>query len=151
MKTLHKTIKKVTEDIENFSFNTSVSAFMICLNELQEQGCNKREILEPLAVLLAPFAPHTAEELWAILGHQPSITQVEYPVHNEEYLVENTVNYPIQFNGKTRFNIEVDKALNPKEVEAVVLADEKTTKYLEDKTVRKVIVVPGRIVNIVVG
>lgn len=151
LKTLHKTIKKVTEDIENFSFNTSVSAFMICLNELQEQGCNKREILEPLAVLLAPFAPHTAEELWAILGHQPSITQVEYPVHNEEYLVENTVNYPIQFNGKTRFNIEVDKALNPKEVEAVVLADEKTTKYLEDKTVRKVIVVPGRIVNIVVG
>lgn len=148
-KALHKCIKKVNEDIENFSFNTSVSAFMICVNELTDLKCHKREILEQLTVLLSPFAPHTAEELWAALGHSPSVTQQPYPKHNEEYLVESSVEYPVQFNGKTRFNIAVPADLDRKGVEEAVLADERSGKYTEGLTIRKVIVVPGRIVNIV--
>lgn len=150
-KSLHKCIKKVNEDIENFSFNTSVSAFMICVNELTEQKCNKREILEGLTVLLSPFAPHTAEELWSVLGHAPSVTQQPYPEHNEDYLVESSIEYPVQFNGKTRFNISVPVDLDRKGVEEAVMADERSVKWMEGLTVRKVIVVPGRIVNIVVG
>ncbi|NVK27623.1 MAG: leucine--tRNA ligase [Flavobacteriia bacterium] len=151
LKTLHKTIKKVNEDIENFSFNTSVSAFMICVNELTEAKCGKREILEPLTILLSPFAPHTAEELWVKLGQEPSVTQQAYPEHNEDYLVESNIEYPVQFNGKTRFNISVPVDLDRKGVEEAVMADERSAKWLEGVTVRKVIVVPGRIVNIVVG
>lgn len=151
LKTLHKTIKKVNEDIENFSFNTSVSAFMICVNELTDAKCGKREILEPLTILLSPFAPHTAEELWVKLGHEPSVTQQSYPEHNEEFLVESSIEYPVQFNGKTRFNIAVAADLDRKGIEGAVLADERSAKWTEGKTIRKVIVVPGRIVNIVVG
>lgn len=151
LKALHTCIKKVNEDIENFSFNTSVSAFMICVNELTSLKCNKRSILEPLTILLSPFAPHTAEELWSVLGHSPSVTQREYPTHNEEFLVESSVEYPVQFNGKTRFNISVPADLDRKGIEEAVMADERSAKWLDGVQVRKVIVVPGRIVNIVVG
>lgn len=151
LKSLHKCIKKINEDIENFSFNTSVSAFMICVNELTEQKCSKRSILEPLTILLSPFAPHTAEELWEKLGHAPSVTTQEFPTHNEDYLVESSIEYPVQFNGKTRFNIAVPADLDRKGIEEAVLADERSAKWIEGLTIRKVIVVPGRIVNIVVN
>ena len=148
-KMLHKTIKKVTEDIENFSFNTSVSAFMICLNELSDQKCNKREILEPLVVLIAPFAPHLAEELWSQLGHPETIFNASYPQCDEKYLVESEVEYPVSFNGKVRFKKSLPAGLSPREIEEAVLADTMTGKYLEGKTPKKVIVVPGKIVNVV--
>ena len=148
LKTLHKTIKKIREDIENFSFNTSVSAFMICLNELG--SCNKREILEPLAVLLAPFAPHICEELWESMGHKDSIFDAAMPEFNAEHLVENSFEYPVSINGKLRFKKQIALGLSPKEVEAEVLADPAAEKWLEGKPVRKVIVVPGKIVNIVI-
>jgi leucyl-tRNA synthetase len=151
LKALHTCIKKVNEDIEAFSFNTSVSAFMICTNELTELGCNKREILEPLTVLLAPFAPHIAEELWAKLGHAPSVTQAPYPVFNPEFLTESTKDYPVSFNGKVRFNLSLPATMPAPEVEKAALADERTAKFLEGKTIKKIIVVPGRIVNVVIG
>ncbi|MGE0566841.1 MAG: leucine--tRNA ligase [Bacteroidia bacterium] len=150
LKTLHKTIKKITEDIERFSFNTSVSNFMICVNELTEQKCNKREILEPLLVIISPYAPHIAEELWSQLGHKESICFEKFPEFNESYLVEDNFNYPISFNGKTRFNLELSATLSPAEIEKTVLEFEQTQKYLEGKTPKKVIVVPKKIVNIVI-
>ena len=148
-KTLHKTIKKVTEDIENFSFNTSVSTFMICVNELTAQKCDQREILEPLVILIAPYAPHIAEELWEKLGHQESITTAAYPEFQEKYLVESKKEYPISFNGKMRFTLELSLDLSPEEIEAAVMAEERTLKQLEGRTPKKVIIVPGKIVNIV--
>ena len=149
LKTLHKTIKKVTDDIENFSFNTAVSAFMICLNELG--GCNKREVLEPLTVLIASFAPHIAEELWSeALGHEGSVFDAAMPKFNPDHLVENSFEYPVSVNGKLRFKKQIALGLSPKEVEAEVLADPAAEKWLEGKPVRKVIVVPGKIVNIVI-
>jgi leucyl-tRNA synthetase len=151
LKALHTCIKKVNEDIEAFSFNTSVSAFMICVNELTDLKCNKRQVLEPLTVLLSPFAPHLAEELWEALGHEPSVTKAPYPVHEEKYLVESTKDYPVSFNGKVRFNISLPANMGKDDIEKAALADERAAKHLEGKTVRKVIVVPGRIVNIVVG
>lgn len=147
LKTLHKTIKKIGEDIEHFSFNTSVSAFMICLNELK--GCNKRSVLEPLVVLLAPFVPHIAEELWSRLGHMTSVCDALWPSYKEEYLKESSVRYPISFNGKVRFNLELPADMSREEIEKTVLADSQTQKQTEGKTIRKIIVVPGRIVNIV--
>ncbi|MGB3947622.1 MAG: class I tRNA ligase family protein [Bacteroidia bacterium] len=150
LKTLHKTIKKITEDIERFSFNTSVSNFMICVNELTEQKCNKREILEPLATIIAPYAPHIAEELWSKLGHNESITYASFPECKEEYLVESSFSYPISFNGKTRFFQEYDRSLSKEEVEKEVMTLEQTKKYLEGKTPKKVIVVHNKIVNIVI-
>ena len=150
LKTLHKTIKKITEDIERFSFNTSVSNFMICVNELTEQKCNKRAILEPLLVLVSPYAPHIAEELWEQLGHTESIALATFPMFNEAHLVEDNFNYPISFNGKTRFNIEMPLTLSPAEIEKLVMEAEQTQKYLEGKQPKKVIVVPKKIVNIVV-
>lgn len=150
LKSLHKTIKKVSEDIEAFSMNTAVSAFMICVNELTEVQCNKRSILEPLVVLLSPFAPHLAEELWSALGHKGGISRVEYPQHNNQYLVENSFNYPVSFNGKTRFQLELPIDWDVKAVEKAVMAHEKTHHYLEGKAPKKVIVVPKRIVNVVV-
>ncbi|MBP7807902.1 MAG: leucine--tRNA ligase [Bacteroidia bacterium] len=150
LKTLHKTIKKITEDIERFSFNTSVSNFMICVNELTEQKCNKRQILEPLLVLVSPYAPHIAEELWEQLGHKESIALATFPMFNEAHLVEDNFNYPISFNGKTRFNIEMPLTLSPAEIEKLVMEAEQTQKYLEGKQPKKVIVVPKKIVNIVV-
>ena len=149
LKTLHKTIKKITEDIERFSFNTSVSNFMICVNELTDAKCNKREILEPLAVLVAPYAPHIAEELWEKLGHTESITYAAFPVCNDEYLIENSFNYPISFNGKTKFNYEFELSLSKEDLEKAVLALDQTKKVLEGKAPKKIIIVPGKIVNIV--
>lgn len=149
LKTLHKTIKKVTEDIEDFSFNTSVSTFMICVNELAAQKCNSREVLEPLAVLIAPYAPHIAEELWQKLGHSESIVTAEYPVFEEKFLVESTKNYPISFNGKMRFTMELPLDMSKEEIEKTVMAEERTQKQLDGRTPKKVIVVPGKIVNVV--
>jgi len=151
LKSLHKTIKKVTSDIERFSFNTGVSAFMICVNELTDLKCNKRQILEPLAVLLSPYAPHITEEIWEKLGNDQSISTAEYPVHNEEYLAENNFEYPVSFNGKMRFKISLPADMPKDEVEKAVLATDDAQKWIGEKAVRKVIVVPKRIVNIVVG
>jgi leucyl-tRNA synthetase len=150
LKILHKTIKKATEDIENFSFNTSVSAFMVCVNELQDLKCNKKQILEPLIVLLSPYAPHICEQLWRQAGHNESIVYANWPQFNHEFLVENEFNYPISFNGKVRFNLlfALDKDL--KEIEHEVLSNEQTLKYLEGKPAKKVIVVKGKIVNVVI-
>ena len=149
LKSLHKLIKKVTADIENFSFNTSVSAFMICVNELTSLATNKREILKPLLILLSPYAPHIAEELWHAIGEEGSVVTAEWPELNEAYLVEDNFTYPVSFNGKTRFMLSLPATLTPQEVEAAVLSAPETEKWLEGKTPRKVIVVPKRIVNIV--
>lgn len=149
LKTLHKTIKKVTEDIENFSFNTSVSTFMICVNELSSQKCHFKEVLEPLAVLIAPYAPHIAEELWQKLGHDTSVTTATYPVYEEKYLLESTKQYPISFNGKMRFTLELPLDMSKEEIEKTVLDHERTQQQLEGRQPKKVIVVPGKIVNIV--
>ena len=150
LKCLHKTIKKIQYDIENFSFNTSVSAFMICVNELSSLKCSKREILEPLVVILSPFAPHIAEEMWHLLGHKTNVCDTVFPEHNEEFLVENTFEYPISFNGKVRFKKEFPLTLDAKEIEQAVIVDEMSQKWLEGKTPKKVIVVAGKIVNIVI-
>jgi leucyl-tRNA synthetase len=148
-KTLHKTIKKVEEDIENFSFNTSVSTFMIAVNELTAQKCNHKDILEPLLILLSPYAPHIAEELWSKFGHTESISTAPFPKFEEQYLVESSKNYPISFNGKTRFTLEIPLSLTKEEVEKIVMAHEKTQAQLDGRVPKKVIVVPGKIVNIV--
>ena len=149
LKTLHKTIKKITEDIERFSFNTSVSNFMICVNELTEYKCNKREILEPLAILIAPYAPHIAEELWNKLGLNESISFAEFPKYNEAFTIDDSFAYPVSFNGKMRFNHELSLSLTAAEIEKEVMSLEQTKKYLEGKQPKKVIVVPKKIVNIV--
>ena len=149
LKTLHKTIKKVTEDIENFSFNTSVSTFMIAVNELTAQGCVSKKVLEPLLVLIAPYAPHIAEELWAQLGHSESITTAEFPEFDASHLIESTKAYPISFNGKMRFTIELSLDLSKEDIETAVMEDEKTLAQLDGRVPKKVIVVPGKIVNIV--
>lgn len=148
-KTLHKTIKKVEEDIENFSFNTSVSTFMICVNELTAQKCTSRAILEPLAILVSPYAPHIAEELWEQMGHRQSIATVPFPVFEEKYLVESSKEYPISFNGKMKFTLELSLDLSKEAIEAAVMAHEKTQQQLQGRSPKKVIVVPGKIVNIV--
>ena len=149
LKTLHKTIKKVTEDIENFSFNTSVSTFMIAVNEFTAQKCTSRSILEPFLVLVAPYAPHIAEELWEQLGHENSISTVAFPMFNDSYLVESTKAYPISFNGKMRFTMELSLDLSKEAIEEAVMANEKTQAQLAGRAPKKVIVVPGKIVNIV--
>jgi leucyl-tRNA synthetase len=151
-KALHKCIKRVTEDIERYSFNTVVSTFMICVNELSDLKCSKRKILEPLVILLSPYAPHIAEELWSenILGHNQSISYAIWPQVDESYLVEDSFAFPISFNGKTRFNLEMSLTLSPAEIEKMVMEHADTQKFLEGKPVKKVIVVPKKIVNIVV-
>lgn len=152
LKSLHKLIKKVTSDIEGFSFNTSVAAFMICVNELSSQKCRSARILEPLTILIAPFAPHIAEELWrTALGHGDSVVNAPWPEHNEDYLREDSVNMAVSFNGKARYNITVAADASSDEIQRIALSDSAAEKWLDGKTVRKVIVVPGRIVNIVVG
>lgn len=152
LKAVHTLIKKVTTDIENFSYNTSVAAFMICVNELTRSKCHSRAVLEPLVILLAPFAPHVAEELWhSALGHDTTVCDATWPAWNEDYLKESDVTYAVSFNGKARFNITVDASTPAAEVEKIALGHESAQKWLEGKTVRKVIVVPGKIVNIVVG
>lgn len=149
LKTLHKCIKKIGEDIENFSFNTSISAFMICVNELSEQKCNSREILEPLTILLSAFAPHITEELWSVLGNNETVCDANYPVFNAEYLIENSFEYPVSFNGKMRFKKEFALDLDVKFIETEIVADEMTQKYLDGKSPKKVIIVKGKIINIV--
>ena len=148
-KSLHKTIKKVTEDIENFSFNTSVSQFMICVNELSQLKCNHRKILEPLAILISPYAPHIAEELWEQLGHSGSIATVPFPVYEEKCLVESEKEYPVSFNGKMRFTIKLPLDLTVPQIQEIVLADERTIKQLDGKTPNKIIIVPGKVINLV--
>ena len=148
-KALHSTLKKVTEDIQNMSFNTSVAQFMIAVNELGALKCHKRDVLEPMTILLAPFAPHIAEELWSKLGHTQSITTAPWPVFDPQYLVEDSFKYPISFNGKTRMLLEFSATLSKEEVEAQVMANPEVQERLEGKTPKKVIVVPKRIVNIV--
>ncbi len=149
LKALHKTIKKVQDDIERFSFNTAVSSFMICVNELADLKCNKRAIIEPLTALLSPFAPHIAEEIWSKLGHGESVIEASFPQYNAEYTVDSAFAYPIQFNGKMKFNVEVPLNISKEEIEKLILADEKVQKQLAGAAPKKVIVVPGKIVNIV--
>lgn len=148
LKALHATIKKVNHDIEQLSFNTSISNFMICVNELNDLKCHKRDILEPLAILLSPFAPHLAEELWSVLGNEPSVSKEPFPVHNESFLVEAEHEYPVMFNGKMRFKQEFSLSLPPNEIEAAIRADERTAKYAPNG-IKKVIVVPKKIINVV--
>lgn len=150
LKTLHKTIKKVEEDIDRFSFNTSVSTFMICVNELTDLKCNQRAILEPLSIILSPYAPHVAEELWSLLGHKESITKTTFPKWNEQYLVEDSFEYPVSFNGKVRFKLNIPLQLSKEEIEKQVITSPEMSKFLNGDQIKKVIVVPGRIVNIVV-
>jgi len=150
LKALHTAIKKITTDTENFSFNTCVSHFMICCNELTDLKCNKRSVLEPLLVLLSPFAPHIAEELWHKAGHTDSVSVQTWPAFDESFLLEDNFNYPVSFNGKMRFQIELPATMDSKTVESTVMADERTIKWLEGNTPKKVIVVPKKIVNIVV-
>ena len=149
LKALHKTIKKVNEDIENFSFNTSVSQFMICVNELSTLKCHHRDVLAPLAVLIAPFAPHIAEELWKRLGNAESVTYAAYPVHEDKYLQEDSKEYPVSFNGKVRFKRAYATSMSVAEIEQAILADPQTAEQLQGNTPKKVIVVPNRIINIV--
>ena len=149
LKILHKTIKKVGEDIENFSFNTSISAFMICVNELTDLKCNNREVLEPLTVLVSPFAPHICEELWSLLGKETSVCDAVFPVFDSEYLKEDSFEYPVSFNGKTRFKKDLPLSFSQQEIEDAVLADESTKKYLDGKQPKKIIVVKGKIINVV--
>lgn len=151
LKLLHKLIKKVSMDIENFSYNTAVSAFMICVNELTQQKCRSREIYESLLVVLAPFAPHIAEELYHALGHSTSIVDAHWPEWNEEYLKESKVTYAISFNGKARFNLEIDVNTPREEIERMAVEHEQSQRWIEGKTIRKIIVVPGKIVNIVIS
>jgi leucyl-tRNA synthetase len=148
-KSLHKTIKKVTEDIENFSFNTSVSQFMICVNELATLKCHHRKILEPLAIIISPYAPHIAEELWSQLGHEGSISTVSFPICEEKYLVESEKEYPVSFNGKMRFTIKLSLDLTVPQIQEIVLADERTIKQLDGRTPNKIIIVPGKVINLV--
>lgn len=149
LKILHKLIKKVEDDIENFSFNTSVSAFMIAVNELYETGCNKREILEPMLILLSPFAPHVAEELWSMLGHSDSISKAAFPEYVSSYTIEDTFEYPVAFNGKMRFKLNLKRDLSKNDIEAIVAKSPETLKYLGESKISKIIVVPNKIINIV--
>ena len=149
LKALHKTIKKVNEDIQSFSFNTSVSQFMICVNELSALKCHHKAILEPMAILIAPFAPHIAEELWKHLGHTQSITYAPYPTHDDQYLQEESKEYPVSFNGKVRFKRAFPTDMPIAEIEKAILADPQTAEQLQGKAPKKVIVVPNRIINVV--
>ena len=151
LKSVHKLIKKVTQDIEVFSYNTSISAFMICVNELAQLKCHNRELLKTLVILIAPFAPHIAEELWEALGEQGSVCDSQWPTWNEEYLVENSVKMGIAFNGKTRFDMEFPADASNDDIQQSVLADERAAKYVEGFDIKKVIIVPKRMVNIVLG
>ena len=150
LKSLHKLIKKVSTDIEEFSYNTSISAFMVACNELSQQKCHARAILEPFTVLLAPFAPHIAEELWEAMGHTTSICDAQWPVFEEKYLVESSVRLGVQFNGKVRFAMEFPASATPEEMVAMATSAPEAQKYLDGMQVVKTIAIPGRIVNIVI-
>ena len=146
-KVLHQLIKKVETDIEQFSFNTTISAFMIGVNELTNLKCNKREVLEPLVVLISPFAPHIAEELWSLLGNPPSVAHAGFPVYNPEFTREQVFEYPVSFNGKLRFKISLGVDLTKEAIEQAVLADERTGTYTGKEKIKRVVVVPGKIIN----
>ncbi|MEG2070769.1 MAG: class I tRNA ligase family protein, partial [Bacteroidales bacterium] len=149
-KILHRTIKKIGEDNERFSFNTAVSAFMICVNELTDKKCNKCKILEPLTILLSAYAPHITEEIWHLLGHNSSVIIASYPQFEDSYLVESSFNYPVSFNGKTRFQREFPLNMEEKEIEKTILADEEAQKWINGQKPKKIIIVPHKIINIVV-
>ena len=149
LKSIHKLIKKIEYDIEHFSFNTSISAFMICVNELAALKCSKKAVLEPLVIVLSPFAPHVAEELYHALGYETTVCDAKFPEYDEKYLVESSVKYPISFNGKVRFTLDLPADMPAADVEKTALENEQTPKFLEGKTIKKVIVVPKKIVNIV--
>jgi len=151
LKVIHGTIKKIRDDIERFSFNTGVSNFMICVNELTDLKCHKRQILSDLVVIISPYAPHIAEELWNLLGNPESVTKYNFPDYNEDYLVESTFEYPVSFNGKLRFKLELPLDISKEDIEKAALVAEGAQKWLEGKTIRKIIVVPKKIINIVVG
>ena len=151
LKSLHKLIKKVSQDIENFSFNTSIAAFMICVNELGQLKCSNKKVLEKLITVVSPFAPHITEELWHAVGNETSISDAEWPEYNEDYLKEDSVTYAVSFNGKARFNMEVAAEMPREEVEKLALSHEGAQKWLEGKSIKKIIVVPGKIVNVVVA
>ena len=150
LKSVHKLIKKVTGDIEHFSYNTSISAFMICVGELAQLKCRNRELLQQVVVLIAPFAPHIAEELWQLTGGTGSVCDAQWPAWDEKYLVENEMQLTVSFNGKARFQMTFPASADNNTIQQAVLADEKSAKYLDGKTVVKVIVVPKRIVNVVI-
>ena len=150
LKTLHKTLKKIEFDVENFSFNTSIPAFMICTNGLTTLKCNKRAILEPLVIALAPYAPHIAEELWHLLGHNDSVTVTTFPQWDEKYLTEDSFEYPVSFNGKVRFKLSMPSTATQADIEAAVKAAPEAAKWLEGKEIRKMIIVPKKIVNVVI-
>ncbi len=150
LKSLHKAIKKAQEDIERYSFNTSVSTFMICVNELSALKCNNKTILKDLIVIISPYAPHITEELWSLLGHEDSIINAKYPSFDAAYLVEDSIEYPVMVNGKMRAKIQLGADLGKDEIEAAALAHENVQKWLEGKTPKKVIIVPKKIVNLVV-
>tara|TARA_B100001105_G_C22373930_1_gene436344 strand:- start:586 stop:1743 length:1158 start_codon:yes stop_codon:yes gene_type:complete len=149
LKVLHKTIKKINEDIENFSFNTSVSAFMICVNGLNAIKCNNRSVLESLCVLLSPFAPHICEEIWSKLGYNESISFVNYPEFNSDYIKEDTIEYPVSFNGKLKFKLIQETSLGIEQIKQNILRDQRTNKYLDDRDIKKIIIVSKKIINIV--
>ena len=151
LKSLHKLIKKEEEDIERISFNTVVSAFMICVNELSDMRCDKREILEPLTIMISPYAPHIAEELWHLLGHSDSVVNQTFPEFNKDLIVENSFLYPVSFNGKKRFDINLSLDMSDEEMRDVVLAAPESKKWTEGLVVRKVIIIRNKIINIVVG
>jgi leucyl-tRNA synthetase len=151
LKVVHTLIKKITYDIEHFSFNTGVSAFMICVNELSSLHCHKKELLKDLLICLSPFAPHIAEELWRVLGEENSIVLAVFPTYNEDYLIESQIEYPVSFNGKMRFKLPLAADMSKEEIEKTVLAHESSQKWLEGKTLRKIIIVPKKIINIVVS
>ncbi len=148
-KIIHKTIKKVEEDIKRFSFNTSVSAFMICVNELSVLNCHKKEILDKLMIILSPFAPHIAEEMWSLSGNNETINKAKFPIAEEKYLIEENVNYPVAFNGKTKFTFVVSAETKPAEIEKMIIEDSRTISKLEGKIPKKIIIIPGRMINIV--
>jgi leucyl-tRNA synthetase len=150
LKILHKTIKKIEEDTERFSYNTAVSAFMVCVNELMDLKCHKREILEPLLILLTPYAPHIAEELWHLLGHEATILDAAFPKFEEKYLIETVKEYPISINGKLRTQMVMDLNADQKQVEEVVLQNPVVQKWLEGKQPKKIIYVKGKMVNVVI-
>jgi leucyl-tRNA synthetase len=150
LKTLHKLIKKVTEDINDFSYNTSVAAFMVAVNELTQQKCNNKEVLETMVILLAPFAPHMAEELWNRMGNEGSVCDATWPTYDESKMKEDNVTLSVSFNGKTRFTLDFPVDATKEDIEKTTLESELTKKYLDGKTIVKMIVVPGRIINIVV-
>ena len=150
LKSVHKLIKKISWDVENFSYNTSISAFMICVNELTALKSRNKQMLEKVIILLAPFAPHISEELWHELGHDQTVCDAEWPVWNEEYLKEDVVTYAVSFNGKARFSLEIKAGTPREEIEQIVLNHESSARWLEGKTPKKIIVVPNKIVNIVI-